>query len=86
MTKSENKSETSVGPSELELLRAEVSDMRAKMQAAAAGQIDEVDHYCGDCGMRVKNADDACQKHPHTPISHGGIDPLTGKRTLLRVG
>lgn len=72
--------------SEIEKLRAELKAMNARMVSAASGNVDETDHYCGDCGVRVKNADDRCKAHPGTPISHGGLNPLTGKRTLLRVG
>lgn len=71
---------------EVDKLREELNSMRAAMSAAAAGRVEETDHYCNECGVRVKNADDACKAHPHSPMNHGGVDALTGKRTLIRVG
>ncbi len=72
--------------SEVAKLRAELTEYKARMDAAARGAVDESDHYCPDCGWRAKNADDACPQHPRTPMNHGGIDPLTGGKKLLRVG
>ena len=77
---------TAEQPSEVSLLRSELAAMKAKMAAAARGAVDETDHYCSDCGTRVKNADDQCPAHPMSPMHHGGIDPLTGEKKLIRVG